>query len=470
MVVGINNYIEESGFTDLSYAEDDAKEFAHALEAQHYKVELIIGGKALRTKIKGRLHDLAGSAHGTLIFFFSGHGSAGLKNPQESYLATIDIDGSDIDGTGLSISDVQGILKDSPAARKMMFLDACRDGAPSAPAAIRAKSKLPGAMQRLAGSTGLRVLYSTAPGKRSYEDDTLHHGIFTKFLIDGINGDAAGPDGLVTFRSLEDYVALKVKEYKPIQQPYEGPSDGAIGDFYLAGQPKPEAGRKALVIGIGAYPKAKTMPGAVKDASDMSVGLTTLGFEVKLLKDLPRAEFETAVANFSKNLGPQDIGVFFYSGSGGLCDGRPVMVPSDVSPGEESERSRGVVKVKAKVECNSMISTTLLQANLPDQNKGPLLAIFDMCMTHMTDKAFNPGELARDNIYYLFSAQPGEYAFESEKGGNFTQLLVQAIAAPGASTASLSGRIGLKLKNEQAHQFPYELNGLPEPFFFAQNP
>ncbi len=41
------------------------------------------------------------------------------------------------------------------------------------------------------GARGLRVLDSTTPGKRSYEDDTLSLGVFTKFLIDGIFAPAA---------------------------------------------------------------------------------------------------------------------------------------------------------------------------------------------------------------------------------------------------------------------------------------
>src|SRR5579883_2175247 len=104
-------------------------------------------------------------------------------------------------------------------------------------------------MRNLSASVGLRVLYSTKPGTRSWEDDKLAHGVFTKFLIDGINGEAAGPDGLVTFFDLETYVREKVKEFKPIQEPYEGPSLGAAGDFYISGKLKPAASRRALVIG-----------------------------------------------------------------------------------------------------------------------------------------------------------------------------------------------------------------------------
>jgi uncharacterized caspase-like protein len=467
VVVGINSYTEESGFTKLRYAVDDAAQLAKALRDQNYTVDLIPEEQASGTYITKHLRNGAQSAHGTLLFFFSGHGSAGTKNPKESYLAPTSVDADDIERTGVSITEIEEILKDSPAARKMMFLDACRDGAsPSAPERSRSKGKLPPVMQQLAGSSGLRVLYSTSPGKRSYEDDVLRHGIFTKFLIDGINGEAAGPNGLVTFLTLEEYVALKVKEYKPVQQPYEGPSDGAIGDFYLAGQPKSEAARKALVIGIDTHPNHKLLS-AVKDSRDVTAKLKNLGFEVTHIEDPSFSDFEASIAEFSKSIGPEDIAVFYYSGSGAICEGLPVMLPSDVYPGEEAEKSRGVRILQS---CPNVIPATRLWAFSPEGHHGPVLAFFDMCLPNGTGKTLNPGGLARENFFYLFAAQPGEVAYESKDGGYFTQILLQLVDAPGASTASLAGKIGLKFKTGQTHQYPYELNYLNEPFYFAPTP
>ena len=45
-----------------------------------------------------------------------------------------------------------------------------------------------------------------------------------------------GPDGLITFNGLADFVTEKVKEAKPGQVPY---TDGqSTGDFYLGGELK----------------------------------------------------------------------------------------------------------------------------------------------------------------------------------------------------------------------------------------
>ena len=35
-----------------------------------------------------------------------------------------------------------------------------------------------------------------------HEDDKLKQGVFTYFLVKALNGEAAGPDGLVTFHDM----------------------------------------------------------------------------------------------------------------------------------------------------------------------------------------------------------------------------------------------------------------------------
>jgi TPR repeat protein len=83
------------------------------------------------------------------------------------------------------------------------------------------------------------MLISTGAKTRSYESDTLRHGVFTYYLLAGLKGGAEGSDGLITFNGLADYVTDKVKESKPGQVPY---TDGqSTGDFYLGGEYKAPA-------------------------------------------------------------------------------------------------------------------------------------------------------------------------------------------------------------------------------------
>ena len=115
---------------------------------------------------------------------------------REQYLATYEASAEDLDQSGISVRELRTMLEDSSAPRKLMFLDACRNvttpGAKDAAAPIEP-------MAELAASRGLRVLVSTGPTTRSFEYDDLKHGLFTYYLLEGLEAAAARPDGLVTF-------------------------------------------------------------------------------------------------------------------------------------------------------------------------------------------------------------------------------------------------------------------------------
>jgi len=231
LLVGIDDYQEETGLSKLKYAVNDVKDLAEALKAHGYLTDVLTDGRAIKVTIRRHLQDMLARIEpnsGTVLFAFSGHGG---KAGGADYLATADAAADSLDRDGLAVDWIKAQLAESNAPRKMMFLDACRNvtspgGKDSAPPIAP--------FARLSESKGLRMLISTAEGTRSYESDELRHGVFTYYLLDGLNGSAAGPDGLITFNRLADYVTGKVKETRPGQVPY---TDGQYsGDFYLGGE------------------------------------------------------------------------------------------------------------------------------------------------------------------------------------------------------------------------------------------
>jgi hypothetical protein len=60
---------------------------------------------------------------------------------------------------------------------------------------------------------GVVALFSCSAGERAFEDDELHHGVFFKFVIEGLRGAAARPSGEVTLPLLEDFVQRRVTDY-----------------------------------------------------------------------------------------------------------------------------------------------------------------------------------------------------------------------------------------------------------------
>jgi formylglycine-generating enzyme required for sulfatase activity len=190
-----------------------------------------VDADATRGIVRRSLNELAAALdpdQGTLFFYFSGHG---FQQEDRNYLATFGSTVDDLKGEGLAVSDIESILRSSRTRQSMMFIDACRNN----PAA-GARSAGTRTFASLGAAQGLRALYSTRSGQVSYESDELQQGVFTYFMIRGMRGEAAGGDGLVTFRDLADYVTAQVRGYGvkagQLQVPYE--AGESSGDFLVA--------------------------------------------------------------------------------------------------------------------------------------------------------------------------------------------------------------------------------------------
>jgi uncharacterized caspase-like protein len=244
LVIGINNYPEESGLSQLKWAAKDATDLAAELTRQGYSVDRLLDERVTKVAIRVHLTNMLKRLDpdsGTVVFAFSGHGG---QVGREQYLATYESSAEDLGKTGASVREIRTLLEDSSAPRKMMFLDACRNvttaGARDAAAPIDPMVELP-------SSKGLRLLVSTGPRTRSYEYDDLRHGLFTYYVIEGLKGAAARADGLVTFGSLASYVMRKAKDRNPNQAPY---TDGqSTGESHWGGKYKPPTAPAAAATG-----------------------------------------------------------------------------------------------------------------------------------------------------------------------------------------------------------------------------
>jgi hypothetical protein len=231
IVVGIGAYPEASGLSRLNYAQKDASDLAAELTKQHYTVRLLTDSDASRSSLRRSLNSLKETVdpnNATLLFFFSGHG---FEQDGENYLATFGASIDDLKEDGLSVREVERLLGETRAKRRLVFIDACRS---DLPAGARGGGR---SFRDFGDAEGLRVLYSTAPGRYSFEDDTFKNGVFTHFLLNGIRGEAAGADRAVTFRDLADYVTGAMRAYSFSQGRQQVPREWGkeiAGDFLVA--------------------------------------------------------------------------------------------------------------------------------------------------------------------------------------------------------------------------------------------
>ncbi len=230
IVVGVGAYPARSGLSELRYSATDVDALGGALEAQGYTVIPLKDSAATRPAILHAVRNVGeviDHGQGTVVFFFSGHGFAvGARN----YLATYESSALNLSQSGLALEDLQQQLQDTGAARRILWIDACRNQPGKSVADARSFANFQAA-------AGTRILFSTKAGKLSYENDDLRHGVFTHFLIEGLRGGAAGNDGLVTFRDLADYVSVSVRDYSlkrgDVQVPYD--AGEGTGEFLIAG-------------------------------------------------------------------------------------------------------------------------------------------------------------------------------------------------------------------------------------------
>ena len=474
LIVGIDNYPDESGLSPLRYAAKDATDLGATLKAQGYETDVLVNERVMGNVLLKHLEQMiarADDGSGTIIFAFSGHGG---QMGDDQYLALMQSSANDLAATGISVKRIIKMLSDAKAPRKMMFLDACRNV--TSPGAKDASAPV-AAFERLQASRGLTLLNSTGPGTRSWEDAALGHGVFTNYLLEGLNGKAAGPDGLITFDRLTEYVTGMVRERRPGQVPYVGGGgDGvqAVGDFYIAGQPKKLGLRRALIIGNDTYPN-HPLKSAVSDARTLSHALQNLGFEVTAVENVTNQQIASAVLSLREKLAEDDVALLYYSGAGGMQDGDPLMFGVDSNVHQEQLRGQVAISRSAVVanrQIDALPLTKVLDL-LHVPRKGPTLFVLDMCLTSANGptQQLAMQKLAKENTLFFFAAQPGSVALETSEGGLFSRSLVRALAQEGLSAQQLYTKVVMGVSKDAsdlgALQFPSIVDLLNEPFYFS---
>ena len=266
IVVGIDQYSTYSGLSSLNYAVADAKALADVLEADGYQVLRRFNADANRRFILDsidtvkQMAELSDRSDSTLLFSFSGHGFAANG---ENYLVTQDASRDELFETGLAISDVQRALRETGIARRMIFIDACRnDPHPNA------KSTGAESFVDQHKGEGEAILFSTRAGEFSYESSQLGQGVFSYFLVKGLAGEAVS-DGSVSLQGLKTYLEKNVrfwtgKHIGKVQTPYvSGEYTGSFPLISKVVRPEPNVVKPDPVVAVTPPPDQTSVQGAV---------------------------------------------------------------------------------------------------------------------------------------------------------------------------------------------------------------
>jgi uncharacterized caspase-like protein len=187
---------------------------------------LLTDERANRSSILSELTQLSRRAapDDLLILYLAMHGLP--DDGGELYFIAYDTDPNKLVGTGLPQRDIEYALVHSQAKCLIMMVDACHAGGAGLDKYARNRRgiRLAETNQLLAqlaqSKPGLAVFTASTATESSYEGRQWGegHGVFTYYLLEGLRGNAKQSDGVVTIRSLFDFVYNNVSEATGGQQ------------------------------------------------------------------------------------------------------------------------------------------------------------------------------------------------------------------------------------------------------------
>ncbi|MCA9028578.1 MAG: SUMF1/EgtB/PvdO family nonheme iron enzyme, partial [Planctomycetaceae bacterium] len=257
VVVGVDTYRANSGLPALKHASGDAASLSEALRTQGFSVYEMTHEAArkpgqeslapyianMRDQIDGVLGYPNLGRDDSVIITLHGHGVQfelvdvqGNKTPK-FYFCPADATIAEIKSADeiterhhlLPLDELYDELAKCTAATKLLIVDACRND-PSQPGVFRA-GLASATLPKLPPPTGgTAAFFSCKASQRAVEDPNLRQGVFTHFLVEGLNGAADQPlanrpaDGIITFAELSAYVANNTyahvfEKYKVKQSP-----------------------------------------------------------------------------------------------------------------------------------------------------------------------------------------------------------------------------------------------------------
>ena len=215
LIIGIEQY---KSAPPAEFAENDARSFydyaINALGVPASRVKLLTGADAQRVDVEAAiltwLKPQVVKGQTEVFVFFSGHGLAS-DDGKDLYLLPQDGNRALLDRSALRRKELIDMIVDSGPKSATLFLDTCYSGgtrgketliSSARPILVTAKEQtVPPNVTILAAAGNDQLSSSLAQAK---------HGLFSYFLMKGLEGEAAGSDRTITAAKLEAYLAEKI--------------------------------------------------------------------------------------------------------------------------------------------------------------------------------------------------------------------------------------------------------------------
>jgi hypothetical protein len=217
IIIGIQNY---KRIVKADFANNDAQVFydyaVRALGINQENIKLLIDSDADEVGIIQSMRNwlpLHVKSDKTKIYvFYSGHG---LPSPdgKSLYLLPQGVDKDLLERTAISQQEIISSLQASKPKSVTMFIDSCYSGLSRTGETLLASARPISLKSKEIGyPTEFTVISASSPDQISSSSPELQHGIFSFYLMKGMEGDAdINKDGKITAGEMQQYVSDKVQ-------------------------------------------------------------------------------------------------------------------------------------------------------------------------------------------------------------------------------------------------------------------
>lgn len=219
VVIGVSHY-RDSRISGLQFADKDAQAVRDFLldpnggGVQPGNLLYLENQDASYARIRNALFDfLTRPAPNDLaIVYFAGHGTNDPRRPDNYYLLGYDTDADSLGSTGVPMWDLQQVFERTLQANVVTLVDACHSAAIGQTMPNLVNQRWTTVSH---GSPNRAIITASNIAEYSRESPKWGggHGVFTWFLLRGLNGEAdADHDGKVSVGELFDFVHQHVVE------------------------------------------------------------------------------------------------------------------------------------------------------------------------------------------------------------------------------------------------------------------
>jgi Caspase domain len=198
-----------------------------------------------------------------------------------------------------------------------------------------------------------------------------------------------------------------------------------------------EARRAALIIGNSTYAHATLLPNPEKDAALVAESAKAAGFEVTLLDNLGKNDFDQALKEFRQQADGAEVAMIYYAGHGIQSGGANWVIPTDAELTESRDLRFEAIDLDGLLE-------TLIGAQLR-------MVVLDACRENPFGNAWRgttrsaPRGLAEsetEGALIIFAAAAGQLASDGTGGNSpFARSLANRLPEPGLSIHRLGSVI-----------------------------